>query len=226
MNKLKSMLVTVIAITFLTVSAHSFEGFSIGIAGSQTDFDTKGAETKGQAGGSNEKSAIVTQASNVDVGSIFGEYTFAQGSTIGMSLIPGETTLGAKSRTQTVTNGQNASGVITGKAEVSDHMTFYVEPTYMMNEKFGVYVKGGASRVTVNSLESQTSTTISGTYGNKDVWGTTYGVGAKYYMGNTFIKVESMKTEYGTVSLNSTTNKNITADVESEATTFALGYNF
>jgi len=95
-----------------------------------------------------------------------------------------------------------------------------------MNEKFGVYVKGGASRVTVNSLESQTSTTISGTYGNKDVWGTTYGVGAKYYMGNTFIKVESMKTEYGTVSLNSTTNKNITADVESEATTFALGYNF
>ena len=143
-----------------------------------------------------------------------------------MSLIPGEATLGAKSRTQTVTNGQNASGVITGKAEVSDHMTFYVEPTYMMNEKFGVYVKGGASRVTVNSLESQTSTTISGTYGNKDVWGTTYGVGAKYYMGNTFIKVESMKTEYGTVSLNSTTNKNITADVESEATTFALGYNF
>jgi len=227
MNKLKSMLLTVIAITFLTVTtSHSFEGFSIGVAGSQTDFTTKGRETKGQVGGAGETSAIVSQTSSVDIGSIFGEYTFAQGSTIGMSLIPGEATLGAKSRTQTVTNGQNASGVITGKAEVSDHYTFYVEPTYMMNEKFGVYVKGGASKVTVNSLESQTSTTITGVYGNKDVWGTTYGIGAKYYMGNTFVKVESMKTEYGSVSLNSTTNKNITADVESEATTFALGYNF
>ena len=226
MKNIKNLLVTAIAIASLTVSAHSFEGFSIGISGSQADFETEGTETKGQVTSGTEVSSKVKKLSTVDVGSVFGEYTFAQGSTIGMNYIPGEATLGAKSRTMTQSDGQDVSGTITAKAEVSDHVTFYVEPTYMMTEAFGVYVKGGASRVTVNSLESQTSTTISGTYGNKDVWGTTYGVGAKYYMGNTFIKVESMKTEYGTVSLNSTTNKNITADVESEATTFALGYNF
>jgi hypothetical protein len=227
MKNLKHLLVTAIAIASLTVSAHSFEGFSIGISGSQADFETEGTETKGQVVAPNtEVSAKVKKLSAVDIGSVFGEYTFAQGSTIGINYIPGEATLGAKSRTMTQSDGQDVSGTITAKAEVSDHVTFYVEPTYMMTEAFGVYVKGGASRVTVNSLESQTSTSVTLGYGNQDVWGTTYGIGAKAYYGNAFVKLESMKTEYGQVSLAGTANKVIKADIESQATTLSLGYNF
>jgi|TARA_B110000305_G_C19329484_1_gene583214 hypothetical protein len=226
MNKIKTMLVTVIAITSLTVSAYSFEGFSVGISGSQSSFDTEGRETKGQAGGTMEASAKVKKAQDVDVGSIFAEYSFAQGSTVGISYIPGEATLGSRARTMTQSDGQNVSGTITAKAEVSDHVSFYVEPTYMMSDVFGVYVKGAASRVSVNSLETQTSTSVTMGYGNQDVWGTSVGIGAKAYYGNLFLKVENMKTEYGTISLNGTNNKNITADIESDATTFSLGYNF
>jgi hypothetical protein len=226
MNKIKTILVTVIAITSLTVSAYSFEGFSVGISGSQSSFDTEGRETKGQAGGTMEASAKVKKAQDVDVGSIFAEYSFAQGSTVGISYIPGEATLGSRARTMTQSDGQNVSGTITAKAEVSDHVSFYVEPTYMMSDVFGVYVKGAASRVSVNSLETQTSTSVTMGYGNQDVWGTSVGIGAKAYYGNLFLKVENMKTEYGTISLNGTNNKNITADIESDATTFSLGYNF
>ena len=158
---------------------------------------------------------------------MFAEYSFAQGSTIGISYIPGEATLGSRARTMTISDvAQDVSGTITAKAEVSDHVSFYVEPTYMMTDGFGVYVKGAASRVTVNSLESQTATSVTMGYGNQDVWGTSYGVGAKAYRGNLFLKLDHMKTEYGTVSLTSTNNKNITADIESEATTLSLGYNF
>ena len=230
MNKIKTMLVTVIAITSLTVSAYSFEGFSFGVSASDSTFDTEGRETKNQREGattSMERSALVKKTQDVDIGSMFAEYSFAQGSTIGISYIPGEATLGSRARTMTISDvGQDVSGTITAKAEVSDHVSFYVEPTYMMTDGFGVYVKGAASRVTVNSLESQTSTSVTMGYGNQDVWGTSYGIGAKAYYGNLFLKLENMKTEYGTVSLTSTNNKNVTADIESDATTLSLGYNF
>ena len=230
MNKIKTMLVTVIAITSLTVSAYSFEGFSVGVSASDSTFDTEGRETKNQREGattSMERSALVKKTQDVDIGSMFAEYSFAQGSTIGISYIPGEATLGSRARTMTISDvGQDVSGTITAKAEVSDHVSFYVEPTYMMTDVFGVYVKGAASRVTVNSLESQTSTSVTMGYGNQDVWGTSYGIGAKAYYGNLFLKLDHMKTEYGTVSLTSTNNKNVTADIESDATTLSLGYNF
>ena len=226
MKKLKNMMIVAVATIAMTSSSFAFEGFSVGGVFSYSTFDTSGKETKGQAGGTNEASAVAKKSSDVDIGSVFAEYTFSQGSSIGLEYIPGESSLGARTRSQTQTNGQNVTGVITAKAEVSDHVTFYVEPTVMLSDTFGVYVKGGASRVTVNSLDSQTSTTISGTYGNQDVYGTTMGFGAKAYKGNFFAKLEYMETEYGRVSLTSSTNKQITADIESEATRVAVGYDF
>lgn len=226
MNKLLKIMLASIAALGIISSAHSFEGFSVGVSGSDATFDTDGKEHKGHKGTSETTKGSVSN--DVQFGSLFGEYTFAQGSTIGIEIIPGTASVGTKSRTHTQTNTQNASGTVTAKAEVSDHVTMYVEPTYMMTDTFGVYVKGGASRVTVNSLESQTSTTIASVYGNQDVWGVTYGVGAKAYAGNYFAKLEHVTTEYGTVSLTSTAGNlnTVTADIEQKATRIALGYNF
>jgi hypothetical protein len=216
----------------LSTSAYSFEGFSIGAIYSQTDFDAKGQEHK-----VSDASTITTSKGNdtesVDVPSVFAEYTFAQGSTIGVEYIPGDAVIGNKTRvhtanTGTPNTGHRSAGTVRAKANVSDHITFYVEPTYMMSENFGVYVKGGASNVTVESLENMGATGNLSTYGNQDVWGVSYGAGFKYSTGNYFAKLEHLETEYGTVSLTSTTgNKNtVEADFESTATRFALGYNF
>jgi len=226
MTRLRNTIITLLATLAMSSSAFAFEGLSIGVLASTAQVDTSGYETKGQAGGTMEKSATITKSNDADFGAIFAEYTFAQGSTFGVEYIPDEASMGTSTRTQTQTNSGNATGTITAKAILSDHFTVYMEPTVMMTDTFGLYLKGGASRVTVETKDSQTSTSISSTYGNQDVWGVSYGVGAKLYRGGLFLKLDWMTTEYDQVSLNSSTNKNITAEIDAEATRVSIGYNF
>ena len=225
-KNIRNMLVAVIAITSISFSSHAFEGFSIGVLGSDADFNTTGSEIESGTTSSTSEKTDATKKSNVNYGAAFAEYTFSQGSTIGLEYIPGAATLGSTTRTDTATNTGDGAGDRVAKAEVSDHITIYAEPTFMMSDNFGVYVKGGASRVSVNSQESNLP---SSTYGNVDVWGVTYGVGAKLYHNNWFVKLERMETEYGDIVLHSsdtTTNHVITAKIDSTATKMAVGYNF
>ena len=227
MNKIRNTLVGVIAITMASFSsaAYSFEGFSIGAAYSSLDFDTSGKEVSEGVLGSGPKTTTSKKTGSGDLGSIFAEYTFAQGSTIGVDYINGSTEIGNGTRTETGTT----SGDVTVSAEIADPITFYVEPTFMMNEKFGVYVKGGATQLTVTPKEkSDTGAVVNSTYKSQDVWGIMTGVGAKYYMGNFFVKAEYTETDFGAYQHTSTAgNKNtIQADIDTEETRFALGYNF
>ena len=81
-NKL-AVFLTAIFMSFST-SAFSFEGFSIGATYSNTDFSTKGNETTTKAGNAGLEVNSTTKTGSEDVGAIFAEYTFAQGSTIGI----------------------------------------------------------------------------------------------------------------------------------------------
>ena len=226
MKKLRTSIIALVATLVMTSSSFAFEGLSFGGVYNDATFDTSGREIKGQAAAAMEKSATTSVSKDQAFGSYFVEYTLPQGSTFGIEMIPGDAELGAKTRTQTQTNGQNVAGTITAKAEVSDHTLIYAEPTKMFSDTFGVYVKGGISKVTINTLDSQTSTTIAGTYSNEDVYGTAMGFGAKVYRGNMFLKLEHLTTDYGEISLVSSTNKVIEADIDQEATRIALGYNF
>jgi hypothetical protein len=227
MNKLSKLIVAIVASLFISASAMAFEGFSIGIVGGTTDFDTTGSEFTTQTDMTTEKNDG-SASKSVDVGSFFAEYTVAQGSTFGIEVVPDTAEIGAKSRTDSNTLATD-DGTYTAKANISDHVTVYVEPTYMMNEQFGIYVKGGAARVTVESKESIAFGADSSSYGDVDVWGVMYGAGIKMVgASGLFGKIEATKTEYGTVTLHSTTgSKNtITADPEAEAARIAIGYNF
>ena len=228
MKKLRISIIALVATLAMTSSSFAFEGLSFGGVYNDATFDTSGREIKGQAAGAGmEKSATTNISKDQAFGSYFIEYTLPQGSTFGIEMIPGDAELGAKTRAHTLNGtGQNVAGTITAKAEVSDHTLIYAEPTKMLSDTFGIYVKGGISKVTINSLDSQTSTTIAGTYGNEDVYGTAFGIGAKVYRGNMFLKLEHLATDYGEISLVSSTNKVIEADIDQEATRIALGYNF
>ena len=229
-NKL-AVFLTAVLMSFST-QTFAFEGFSIGASYSSLDYSTSGYETAAGdvAGTTNalEKNST-TKSGSGDLGSIFAEYTFAQGSTIGIEHISGSATLGSGTRTQTSAGGGGATGTVTVKAEISDPTTFYVEPTYMFNDSFGLYLKGGATRVTIEPKEvSDTTPLVASTYKNQDVWGIMTGIGAKAYYNNFFIKAEYVETEFESYSYQSTTgNKNsITADVDTEETRFSIGYNF
>jgi len=153
--------------------------------------------------------------------------------TFGVSYTPMDTEIGTKSRTDTTledtTNADNSTGTYTAKADISSHATIYIEPTFMPNDNFGVYLKGGVSRVVVNSLESITLGEDSSAYGNETVFGGMYGLGAKIvHDSGLMFKLEYTKTIYETVKMTSTSgNKNIiSADPEIEAFRLAIGYQF
>ena len=225
-----AVFLTAIIMSFST-SAFSFEGFSIGATYSNTDFSTKGNETTAKAGDAGLEVNSTTKTGSEDVGAIFAEYTFAQGTTIGIEYIPGDAEIGKASRTQSNTTAapaNDASGTITAKATISEYTRIYVEPTWMANDRFGVFVKGGAAHLSVQPSYTETADVIQSTYKSEDVWGVMYGVGAKAYFGNVFVKAEYLETEFGTYSHQSTTgDKNkITADIDMEETRISIGYNF
>jgi len=226
MNKLKKLLITTVAIVGFSTNLFSFEGFSVGAAYSNADFTTKGKEMTQGATGSGSAgvtSAEITRNGSADIGSVFAEYTFAQGSTIGIDYIDGSATLGSASRTSVT-----PSGTVTAKATISDPLTFYVEPTFMMSDKFGIYLKAGVTEMTVTPSETDAASVTTSTYKAKDLYGRMMGYGAKFYMGNFFVKAEYVETDFGTYSHTSTTgdNNTISADIDTDETRFALGYNF
>jgi hypothetical protein len=221
MNKIKKTLISAIAIVGFSTSLFAFEGFSIGAAYSDLDFSTKGTETtSGVATVNNE---TTTKTGSGDLGSIFVEYTFAQGSTIGLDYIDGTAEIGKATRTSST-----PSGDVTASASVSDPLTFYVEPTFMLTDTFGVYAKGGVTQLTVTPKEVDTASVVTSSYKAKDLNGVVTGFGAKFYMGNFFAKAEYLETEFDTYVHQSTTGTNaiIRADIDTEQTIFALGYNF
>ena len=222
-NKLAVFLAAVLM--SFSSSAFAFEGFSIGATYSNIDYSTTGSERTNGVDGSGAAAVIgtTTKTGSADIGSIFAEYTFSQGSTIGIESISGEAEIGKASRTSST-----PSGTVTVKAVASDPITLYVEPTWMMNDKFGVYVKGGVTEVTVTPTITETADITTSTYKSKDLYGFMTGVGAKFYAGNFFVKAEYVETDFGTYSHTSTTGEKntVTADVDTEETRFSIGYNF
>ena len=227
MKNIKKALISMIAIIGLTSSAFAFEGFSVGTTYSSIDFSTTGTEvTKPTSAASGTTSIIsdpISKSGSDDIGSIFAEYTFSQGSTIGVDYISGTAEIGSASRTS-----GTPSGTVTASAEISDPLTLYVEPTIMFNDKFGVYVKGGITELSVTPKETDTANVTTSTYTAKDLYGMMTGFGAKYYMGNFFVKAEYTETDFANYSHVSTTGEGntISADIDTEETRFALGYNF
>ena len=224
----KFLIATLSAIALSAGTAFAFQGLSIGVVGNVADFDTDGHERIGAT----EKKTAGSASKSVDFPSFFVEYTAgdvgAASLTIGFEHIPGEASLGAKSRTDDNTVDDD-DGTYTAKAEVENHSTIYVEPGYQIDDMWGVYAKGGISQVTVNSLESIAQGDDSSTYGNEDIFGYMYGIGLRANHENgLFMKLEGTQTIYETVHLNSTTGNanSIRADIEQTALRLALGYNF
>jgi len=222
-NKL-AVFLTALLVSFSS-SAIAFDGFSIGATYSNIDYSTTGSERTNGLDGADAAARIATttKTGSADIGSFFAEYTFSQGSTIGIESISGDAEIGKASRTSST-----PSGTVTVKAVASDPITLYVEPTWMMNDKFGVYVKGGVTEVTVTPTITDAGNVTDSTYTSKDLYGLMTGVGAKFYVGNFFVKAEYVETDFAKYSHVSTTGEGntVTADIDTEETRFSIGYNF
>ena len=234
--KLKKTLTSIVVAFALFLSAFVTSSamagsYAIGIIAATGTADTSGTETEG---GGDKEVTNATEQEGILYGSLFAEYTFGEmyGMTLGVSYTPMDRSLGAKSRTDTndSTKGDTSDdGTYTAKADISNHATIYIEPTYMPTNNFGLYLKGGVSRVVVNSLESIALGADSSAYGNATVFGGMFGLGAKVvHDSGLLLKLEYTKTIFETVKMTSTTgNKNIiAAEPEQLAGRLAIGFRF
>jgi len=233
----KIILASVAALTMTAGIAMAEMKFALGVIGNAAEFTTVGNEIEGVTEGGDGEITNATHSNDVDYPSIFVEYSGGEPGgmsiAVGFEYVPGDASIGAKTRTDTDEGDDNTgeadTGDYTAKAEVSDFTTFYVEPGYMFNENFTLYGKLGVSQLTVTSLESLANGTTSSTYGNATIVGGMYGVGIKASHGSgVFVKLEATVQEFETVSLASTTgNSNtVTADPEAESVRLALGFAF
>ena len=218
---------------FLTSSAMA-GSFGFGVQGTYINVSATGSEKEGTGDG--ETSAEIKENNSTATAAFFAEYMIGEGEghgwTLGRAYSPTSATIGARSRTDTVSDtndsGSDDSGTYEAKATVSKHTTLYVEPTLMW-DTFGIFLKAGVARINVNSDERIALGEDSSTYGDKAVTGYLFGAGiTKRFDSGLYYKLEAVSTAYNSLTLTSTSgNKNIiTADPSTVQANFALGYRF
>ena len=234
----------ILQVGLLAIPAKAFEisngGLAFGMSGNFSTLKTTGTEKEGNTTNTNAETEDISTSitKEIDFASFFGEYALRDddllggwaGITVGLEWIPYEVELGAKSRSDTdIDSTGSDSSTYTARAELSNHVSLYAEPTFYAGQYFGFYAKGGISRVTVRTLETINSGINSSSYPDVDVWGRMYGAGVRATTPvGLFVKLEYARTDYGSIHLKSTSgNKNtVTANPDQDAVRLQLGWMF
>ena len=235
MNKIKDLAVIALTSLFLTSSALA-GGFGFGGTLTQTFVTADGSETTTAgaiAGGTATTQSADAQADTI-LGSGYIEYSFddaayssgGNGWTFGVQMTPGsaDVTDTAFSRTDVAEDaaGSGSSGTVTytPKAEVKDLINYYVEVPL----PGAFYGKLGFSQLVVITQEDVDH---EGSYGNKTLDGMNYGLGFKGITDNNLVwKAFFEITDFDKLSLTSSTNNTLSANVDTHQAGFALGYRF
>ena len=225
---MKKILIGLFASLFLSSAAFAGQ-YGIGVTGSFASISAEGTEADkdGTADTSNRKA---NASHDIIVPSVFAEYSFDNGFTLGYDYTLGSADVNSSSLSRTdTTTDENEDTLDTGKrtaqAEIENVMSIYAEvPLHA-----GLYAKGGYVQMDVNTLETE-AVAGGSTYGNETVDGITYGLGYKNSFGdNGFYKIEGTFTEMDSMTFKSSeTDKGtqISADLDVTKATIAIGYNF
>jgi hypothetical protein len=220
-------IITILATLMLTTMSINFakaEGFAVGVTGAYTMIDASGSEveTTGDTETNNGSAD-----NKVFVGSVFGEYSFANvsyadsGVAFGIRYTPGSADVSdnVKSRTDSNTDGDSAT--YKAQAQLENYINYYLDIPLYKN----IYVKAGWSQIDVKTQESVSTGTI-GTYGDATLDGVNYGIGFKGENGNIVWKVAYEATNFETLNLTSTTDHKINADLDTSEVNLSVGYKF
>ena len=232
---IKNTIIAAIAIASISLTS-AFAGMSVGVVGSVLDVSASGTETdKITAAGANIADTSTRKKSiseSTPTASVYLEYTLEKAwpVSIGVEFTPGTADISNKfSRTDTEKSHSGTKLISDRKvireaqASVTDMLTTYIEVPLFA----GIYVKGGASHLTVNhtndSLMAQSSS----------IGGTTFGGGWKTETdGGYIIKASYEETDYDAITLVSSGNSvaantnTVKADMDTKAYRFSIGKAF
>ena len=165
-------------------------------------------------------------SNDVVFGSIFIERAVNENMSVGIDFIPFEAEFESRSTTQTSrTDGTtDTSGTNKGTADVSRHLTFYVQPQREVRDGLKVFGTLGLVRADVESLVQSVSSTNKTV--EQDLEGIKLGLGLKKETGFGFIKLEYSETDYDDVSVLTSNNTKVTADIDTEILALSVAKSF
>jgi acetolactate synthase regulatory subunit len=232
---MKKLLVSIIASAFVLIFQTTLliageRGFSVGAVYNSVTFDAEGSNIETVLDDDQSRTSV---SNDENYGSLFVEYNATADSGLGVSLgfevVPGSVKFASKTRTDVNATDDDDSdaGTYIGEAEIANPKTIYIEPTYMFTDNLGMYIKGGISHVSFKETSNK-GTGRTSTYGEKDVFGGMYGIGAKYkHPSGFFVKAEGALTKWSTFTTNnSTKTSTITVNPEQKNIRLAVGLAF
>ena len=229
---MKKLLATITATFFaftVNIASADVSGLAIGISFSNNELDTLVTDDIDSNGTINTTKALTD---TVQAGSIFAELTLASSSgpyavTLGADYIPVDAELDKRSTTQASIKGAgtSTSGTNTGKATIDDHVTFYIQPGFVMGENTMVYGTLGFVRADITATWESVSST--NTTKVQTMNGTKLGVGVKHARDNgIFLKLDYSVTDYDKVSYTTTNSTKVTGDIDNQAIALSIGKSF
>ncbi len=206
---------------------------SIGITGIAATIDSTVTDDIDSNGTINTTKDITN---DIGYGSIFFEVTNEAGSgpgslTFGIDVVPGSAELDARSTTQQSCKAKAAgacpqtSGTNKGTVDLDRHITVYIQPGVTMDN--GVTLFGTLGYVNADVEAGVTS--ISSTNKTEDLSlnGFKLGAGVKKVFGNSlFVKAEYAVTDYDDISVTTSNNTKVTADIDNTAFALSIGKQF
>ena len=220
---MKKLILTIAFLTGFVSSAYS-QG-SLGFTINMADIDTSLSDDIDSNGTTNTTKDI---SNDVVFGSIFLERQLNNGLVVGIDFIPFEAEFESRSTTQTSIKEKGSSttsGTNKGTADVSKHLTFYVQPTKELNNGNKIFATLGLVRADVESKVQSISSTDKTVDQSLD--GIKLGIGLKRDVGaNGFFKLELNKTDYDDISATTSNSTKVTADIDSTVLGLSVGKSF
>ena len=160
-------------------------------------------------------------------GSIFFEKAVSDALSVGIDFIPFEAEFESRSTTQSSIKGAASStttGTNKGTADVSKHLTFYVQPQKEIRDGLKVFGTVGLVRADVESKVQSISSTNKTVDQSLD--GMKLGLGVKKETGFGFIKLEYSETDYDDISATTSNNTKVTADIDTDILALSVARSF
>ena len=166
-------------------------------------------------------------SNDVSFASIFIEKAVNDNMSIGLDFIPFEAEFESRSTTQSSIKEKGSStttGTNKGTADVSRHLTFYVQPQKEVRDGLKVFGTLGYVRADVESVVQSISSTDKTV--DQTLTGMKLGLGLKKETGFGFIKVEYSETDYDEISAKTSNNTKVTADIDTEVLALSVAKSF
>ena len=205
---------------FSTTSyANNSVGFTVSLADVKSD-------VKDDIDNNGTTDTTKSLSNKVAIGSVFFEKAVNDNMSIGIDVIPFKAELDSRSTSQSSIKGAgtSTSGTNKGTVEVSNHLTFYVQPQREIKDGLKVFGTLGLIKADVDSDVQSISSTNKTVETSLD--GLKLGLGLKRETGFGFVKLEYSQTDYDDISVTTSNNTKVTGDIDTDILALSVARSF